>query len=43
LRSRFMCPTCWKVKQVVLNQNMINARTHKPKPYVFYKVPILGK
>lgn len=42
-RSRYMCPKCWKVKQVMLNQNMVNARTYKPKTYVFYKVPILGK
>jgi hypothetical protein len=42
-KSRFMCPRCWKTKQVVLNQNMINAHRYKPKPYVFYKVPIIGK
>jgi rubredoxin len=43
LKSRYMCPKCWKTKQVMLNQNMVNARRYRPKKYVFYKVPIIGK
>lgn len=34
-RSRFMCPSCWKKKQVVLNENMVNAKEYKPKTYSF--------
>jgi hypothetical protein len=30
-----MCPVCWKKRQVVLNQNMVNARTYKPKKYFY--------
>lgn len=33
LRSRFMCPKCWKQKHKVLNENMANARAYKPKKY----------
>ncbi len=37
-RSRYMCPKCWKTKHKVLNENMMNARTFKPKKtYVFTK------
>jgi hypothetical protein len=34
-RSRYMCPSCWKRKQRVLNEQMINARTFKPKKYFY--------
>lgn len=34
-KSRFMCPACWKKKQVVLNQDMVNAKTYKPKKYFY--------
>ena len=30
-------------KALGISQNMINAHRYKPKPYVFYKVPIIGK
>jgi hypothetical protein len=30
-----MCPVCWKLKRVMLNQNMITALQHKPKIFVF--------
>ncbi|MBZ0156921.1 MAG: hypothetical protein K8I29_12025 [Alphaproteobacteria bacterium] len=36
-KSRFMCPSCWKKKQVKLNQDMINAREYKPKTYIYGK------
>jgi len=35
LKSRYMCPICWKMKRVVLNESMLNAREYKPKLYVF--------
>ncbi len=35
-RSRYMCPACWKKNKVVLNENMVNARTFQPKKY-FYR------
>jgi hypothetical protein len=34
-KSRYMCPSCWKKKHVVLNQNMVKADQYKPKTYVF--------
>jgi len=34
-KSRYMCPVCWKLKRVMLNQNMITALQHKPKIFVF--------
>ncbi len=34
-KSRHMCPVCWKVKRVMLEQNMVNALQHKPKIFVF--------
>lgn len=34
-KSRFMCPVCWKKKRKVLNENMVNARTYKPKLYIY--------
>ncbi len=37
LRSRYMCPKCWKIKHKVLNENMVNARTYKPKKFHFMK------
>ncbi len=37
LRSRYMCPKCWKKKHTVLNENMQSARTYKPKTYVYAK------
>ena len=33
LKSRYMCPACWKNKRVKLNQDMVNAHTYKPKQY----------
>lgn len=33
LKSRFMCPKCWKQKHKVLNESMVNARAYKPKKY----------
>lgn len=33
-KSRYMCPSCWKKKRVVLNENMINARNYRKKTYV---------
>ncbi|VAX21158.1 hypothetical protein MNBD_NITROSPINAE04-1562 [hydrothermal vent metagenome] len=37
-KSRFMCPKCWKTKRKVLNENMVNAKTYKPKKtYIFSK------
>lgn len=33
-RSRYMCPVCWKVKRVVLNEKMLKAQEHKKKIYV---------
>jgi hypothetical protein len=33
-KSRYMCPACWKKKRVVLNQDMVNVDTEKPKVYV---------
>jgi hypothetical protein len=34
-KSRYMCPVCWKVKRVMLEQDMVNAIEHKPKIFVF--------
>lgn len=34
-KSRYMCPVCWKVKRVMLEQDMIKAIEHKPKVFVF--------
>jgi hypothetical protein len=33
-KSRLMCPVCWKKKRVVLNENMLDAKSYKPKVYV---------
>lgn len=33
-KSRYMCPVCWKIKRMVLNQNMVQARTYQPKVYL---------
>lgn len=35
LRSRYMCPACWKKKQVVLNEHMVNARNYQSKKYFY--------
>lgn len=34
-KSRYMCPVCWKVKRVMLEQDMVNAIQYKPKVFVF--------
>jgi hypothetical protein len=34
-KSRYMCPVCWKVKRVMLEQNMVDAIRYKPKVFVF--------
>jgi len=36
-KSRHMCPSCWKKKRVVLNENMVNARGYRPKTYIWGK------
>lgn len=36
-KSRSMCPVCWKVKRVMLEQDMVRAIQHKPKIFVFGK------
>ena len=41
-KSRYMCPKCWKNKSEghrhrVLCEDMVNAKTYKPKTYVFTK------
>lgn len=36
-KSRYMCPTCWKKKQRVLNENMVNARKYTSKTYIYVK------
>jgi hypothetical protein len=33
-KSRYMCPVCWKIKRVMLNQNMINPDRRTKKIYV---------
>ncbi len=33
-KSRYMCPVCWKVKRVVLNENMLRAVQYSKKIYV---------
>ena len=33
-KSRYMCPVCWKIKRVVLNENMIRAQSYKPKIFI---------
>jgi hypothetical protein len=33
-KSRYMCPVCWKLKRVVLNENMLRARQYSKKIYV---------
>lgn len=33
-KSRYMCPVCWKVKRLVLNENMMRTKDFKPKRYV---------
>ncbi len=33
-KSRHMCPVCWEIKRVVLNENMIRAQSYKPKIFV---------
>jgi hypothetical protein len=33
-KSRYMCPVCWKIKRVMLNQNMIKADRYSKKIYV---------
>jgi hypothetical protein len=41
-KSRYMCPVCWKIKRVVLNENMIRAQSYKPKIFIpgFGKVKV---
>jgi hypothetical protein len=34
-KSRHMCPSCWKKKQLKLSQDMVNVKQHKPKTYVY--------
>jgi transposase-like protein len=34
-KSRYMCPSCWKKKQVVLNEKMISTKNYKPKKYFY--------
>ena len=34
-KSRYMCPVCWKVKRVMLEQDMVKAIQYKPKVFVF--------
>ncbi len=34
-KSPFMCPSCWKKKEVKLNQDMIKAKEYQPKTYVY--------
>jgi len=34
-KSRYMCPTCWKTKRKVLNEQMIKAQEHLAKHYFF--------
>jgi hypothetical protein len=34
-KSRYMCPVCWKKKQVVLNENMVKAREYRAKKYFY--------
>ena len=34
-KSRYMCPVCWKVKRVKLEQDMVKAVQYKPKVFVF--------
>ncbi|MGD2079530.1 MAG: hypothetical protein PVJ36_00170 [Nitrospirota bacterium] len=34
-RSRYMCPSCWKKKHRVLNEEMVDAKKYKPKKYVY--------
>jgi hypothetical protein len=34
-KSRYMCPVCWKLKRVKLEQDMILAIEHKPKIFCF--------
>jgi len=34
-RSRYMCPSCWKKKHKVLNENMVDAKNYQPKKYFF--------
>jgi hypothetical protein len=36
-RSRYMCPRCWKKKQVVLNENMVDAKKYRAKTYIWSK------
>ncbi|MCL4492399.1 MAG: hypothetical protein M1510_10985 [Nitrospirae bacterium] len=36
-KSRYMCPKCWKKKQVVLNENMVKVDEYKPKTYIWGK------
>ncbi len=33
-KSRYMCPVCWKIKRVMLNQNMIKSATRQKKIYI---------
>ena len=34
-KSRHMCPSCWKKKQLKLTQDMVDVKQHKPKTYVY--------
>ncbi len=34
LKSRYMCPVCWKVKRVMLNQNMVRTDQYSKKVYI---------
>lgn len=36
-KSRYMCPTCWKSKRRVLNEQMIGEREYEAKTYVYGK------
>ena len=33
-KSRHMCPVCWKVKRVMLNQNMVRTDQYVKKVYI---------
>jgi hypothetical protein len=42
-KSRYMCPVCWKLKRVVLNENMLRARQYSKKIYVVNPYTRLGR
>jgi hypothetical protein len=42
-KSRYMCPVCWKLKRVVLNENMLRARQYSKKIYVVNPYARLGR